>query len=552
MTMDNTLFSYINNKRITPFNPVICDGLATSHLTMAEAHITTLTRWAMTGCHADFKFEGISPCTAQEMLQVSLRKDGTRSLFEASDNDLVAVKLNWSWRGDKLMPAYIFLPYTRRGALIKIRGALFSISPVLVDKSISVGVNSIFIPLNGAKITFFRLSQNVVIDDSNESIDVVWAKVYNRSDAALLKQDRKTVNADAVMVHYLLCRYGLVEAFKRYAGVDIIYGDGVNAINTDLYPADQYVICRSFAKEVNLKPKGVLYNNYEPSDFRIAIPKSQWTATANSMIGGLYYVIDHFPQRIDSSVIGTDQETVDLEIDLWQLLLAHVIFATDVSEGKLQQDIAPHMRSISTYVDDETRDALITDGIYASDFFDLVANIIDTFSTRVTESAKGLASMYDKRLVILRYLLSPITHAIYTMMYAIKGGKQIMDRENLNKCIKHFIKPLLIQAINHKHGEVRSISSSSDNMLFNVTSVVVLQTNSSGMTPSKSKSSVGDPSRLLDASIAEVGSYAVVQKSEATGRGRLNPTVKISATGDILRDESKRVLIDSVQDKIRR
>lgn len=552
MTMDNALFSHIHKKRTTPFNPIICDGLATSHLALAEQHISTLTRWAMTGCHPDFKFEGISQCTPQEMLQVSLRKDGTRSLFEASDNDLVAVKLIWSWRGDKLMPAYTFLPYSRRGGLTKIRGALFAISPVLVDKSISVGVNSIFIPLNGAKITFFRLSQNVVINDSNESIDVVWAKVYNRSDAALLKQDRKTVNANAVMLHYLLCRYGLLETFKKYGNADIIYGDGPDAINTTKYPADKYVICRSFAKEVNLKPKGVLYNDYYPSDFRIAIPINQWNSTVSSLVGGLYYVIDHFPQRINSDAIGIDDETVNLEIDLWQLLLAHMIFATDVSEGKLQQDIAPHMRSILTYVDDETRDALITDGIHAEDFFDLIANIIETFSIRVTESAEGLASMYNKRLVILRYLLSPITHAIYTMMYAVKGGKQIMDRDNLNKCIKHYIKPLLIQSINHKHGEVRSISSSSDNMLFNITSAMVLQTNSSGMTPSKSKSSIGDPSRLLDASIAEVGSYAVVQKAEPTGRGRLNPTVKISATGDILRDESKRQLIDSVQEKIRR
>lgn len=551
MTMDNTLFSYIHQKRVTPFNPIICDGLATSHLKMSEQHIATLTRWAMTNCHPEFKFEGITPCTAQEMLQVSLRKEGTRSYFEASENDLVAVKLNWSWRGDLLAPAFVFLPFTRRGALTKIRGALFAISPVLVDKSISVGVNSIFIPLNGAKITFVRLLQNVVIDNINDSIDVVWAKVYNRSDAALLKQDRKTVDASAVMMHYLLCRYGLVETFKRYAGCDVIYGDST-AINTVNYPFDDYVICRSFAREVNLKPKGVLYSDYSASDFCIAIPRAQMSTTVRHLIGGLFYIVDHFPQRIDASVIGTDEESVSLEIDLWQLLLAHVIFATDVSEGKLQQDIAPHMRSINTYVDDETRDALITDGIYATDFFDLIANIMDTFSMRVTESAKGLASMYDKRLVILRYLLSPITHAIYTMMYAIKGGKQIMDRENLNKCIKHFIKPLLIQAINHKHGEVRSISSSSDNMLFNITSAVVLQTNSSGMTPSKSKSSIGDPSRLLDASIAEVGSYAVVQKSEPTGRGRLNPTVKISATGDILRDESKRALIDSVQEMIRR
>lgn len=550
--MDRRIADYIRAKRIKPLNPILANGLATSHLPLAEQYIADRIKCAMTGCHPDFKFEGIGRCTPQESLAVNTRKRGTRSFYEITDNDLYAIKIQFSWRGQTLNPAYAFIPYARqgRGGMIRIRGALFSVSPVLADKSFSVGGNSIFMPLNGAKLTFYRMVQNVILNNVHFSSYVVWSTVYNRSSSSLMKQERKTITACATMPHYLFCRYGVREAFARFAGVDIKYGYS-DTINETTYPPEDWYIVSSITSDLGRGPKGLGRVEYTPSQFKAAIPKKDWTPMSEGLIMGLFYVIDHFPSRITPECIGIKPADVELECELWQLLLAHIVFATDVSEGKLAQDIAPHMNSIANYVDDETREALRSDGIYANDFYELIANIIDTFTNRVMESADSMASMYGKRLMILRYILSPITHSIFKMMYAIRGGKQIMDVDNLNKCLMNFIKPLAIRSINHKHGEVRSVSSSGDNMAFNITSAVVLQTNSSGVTAAKTKDSNEDPSRLLDASIAEVGSYAAVQKAEPTGRGRLNLTVQIAPNGDIVRDESKRELIDSVQRMIK-
>ena len=546
--MSGNLFNFIHQKRVTPFNPVIAEGYAVSQLKECEGHLTRLIRSAMTGCPEEFRFEGITPCSPQEMLAINLRKRGSRSYYEVSKNTLDAVKLNWSYKGVPLQPAAVFVPYSKEAGLLYIRGALFGASPVLVDKSISVGLSYIFIPLNGAKLTFSRMVHNVVIDDVTVCKYVIWSKVYNRSASSLKKQERRTINAETTMPHYLFCRFGLRETFARFAGVEIVCGNSTT-VNKDIYPASDWMIFRSFAEETQVAPRGLGKVSYTASNFRIAIKRESYNGMAEGLLVGLFYIIDHFPDRITARMIANIDDAIKLEdeCNLWQLLLAHIIFATGVSEGKLLQDIAPHMQSIATYVDDETKVALADDNIHVDDFYELIAHIIDTFSIRIMESPDDIASMYGKRLELLRYILSPITHNIYRMMYAIKGGKQIMDVDNLNKCINNFISPLLIQSINHKHGEVRSVSSPSDNMLFTITSTLVLQTNSSGMTPAKTKDNANDPSGLLDVSIAEVGNYCAVQKSEPTGRGRLNPTIQIGPNGEILRDERKRNFLDAIQ-----
>src|SRR5690606_25900372 len=110
----------------------------------------------------------------------------------------------------------------------------------------------------------------------------------------------------------------------------------------------------------------------------------------------------------------------------------------------------------------------------------------------------------------------------------------------------------LIMGINRDHGEVKPISSSSDNKIFNITSALVLQANSNGAGGAKVKSSLFDPGRQLHASVAEVGSLTHLPKSEPSGRSRFNPCVRIAQDGSIERDPNKVELIESVQEKIRR
>lgn len=541
--MDQSLFSHISKTQITHFNPLIADGLAVEHLRHAEEYLDSIIRCAAKDLPDGFTYDGMFHCTPEETYAEITRTKNSKRMFEIARSDIYLVKLFFSWEGQRLKPRYLFLPFATRGGLIRLRGALFAICQVLTDKAISEGSNTLFIPLTKAKLTFERLVQNIYVNGSRESIYVIWSKIYSRSKKSLENQGRPTMYVHATLAHYLFCRYGVDETFTRFAKckVDIGYED---TINSETHPPSEWRICTTTYTSI-FKPKGLnKLLAYTPSTIRLAIKHEDWTPMTQGLVGGFFYCVDYFPGRITPDVINM--------VELWRVLLGHVIFASNVSEAKLAMDIEPHMESLDSYIDSKAKENLLTDGVAVDDIYELMAHIIDTFNFRIMSSSDSIASMYDKRLTLLRYILSPITYAIFRLVFALKHNKAVLNANSINVKMNKFIKTSLIMGINYDHGEVRPIMSSSDNMLFNITSAVILQTNSSGLSNSKTKDSLIDPAKFLHASLAEVGSFANIQKSDPSGRGRLNPCVRIDSYGNIVRNKANIALLDSIQEKIKR
>ncbi|MNS51505.1 hypothetical protein D3C72_841830 [compost metagenome] len=63
---------------------------------------------------------------------------------------------------------------------------------------------------------------------------------------------------------------------------------------------------------------------------------------------------------------------------------------------------------------------------------------------------------------------------------------------------------------------------------------------------------INDSSRLLDASIAEIGQYKNQPKSAPDGRSRIGTHVKLGKDGTIIRRDDCRELIDKTQERIQR
>jgi hypothetical protein len=549
--LDQSLFNFIDETLTTKFNPLICNGLAVEHLKYAEDFLDGIIRCAAKDFPPGLSYDGMFSCLPEETYAEITRKKNSKRMYEITRSDTYMVKLMFSWQGERMTPRNIFLPFVTRGGLMRLRGALFAVSHVFADRAVSVGANSLFIPLTKAKLTLERLVQNVYVNQSGseqgvnvnglrESVYVIWSQIYHRSKKSLKNQGKPTINANTTLAHYLFCKYGVTEAFHRFASsvVHIGYEDTINEAN---YPPSEWCICTS----TQHKPKGLGKILYQPSFIRLAVKRSEWkTPMVSGLVAGFFYCVDHFPSRITPELID--------EVELWRVLLGHIIFASNVSEAKLALDVEPHMESLDSYVDYEARDNLATDGVYVDDFYELLAHVIDTFSSRLMNSSDSIASMYDKRLTLLRYILSPLTHSIFRLMFALKHNKAVLNAASIHDKMNKTIKPELIMGINHDHGEVRPILSSSDNMMFNITTATILQTNSSGGGSTKTKDSLIDPSKFIHASVAEVGSFSNLQKSDPSGRGRLNPTVQIDAHGNIIRDESKRELLERTQAMLKR
>ena len=101
------------------------------------------------------------------------------------------------------------------------------------------------------------------------------------------------------------------------------------------------------------------------------------------------------------------------------------------------------------------------------------------------------------------------------------------------------------------HGEVSTISYSGDNKVTRITTLLKPQSGSNRTSARKDRANLSDPSRRLHVSVAEIGGYSNMPKSEPSGRERINPHTRVNSKGVVERNPARLALLDEVQDLIK-
>lgn len=514
--MDKVLFDLVD-KRIPHFNRRIVEGLATEEMKHVEKYIDQVLRTACAELSPELTFVRLAPCTPKEEYFENVRRTGKRNTIEHARSDVYMVKLLFELNGEALPPRYIVLPFVRRGGLITLRGSDFAISPVMTDKAFSIGPDYLFVKVDWDRLKFRRVPQYFYVNDNQEVVDVVYSKVHHYVLKARRTDSKNDVRCNTVLPHYLFAKYGLTRVFSEFANTQVVVG-GSQEITPEAYPAKDWLICRS----TMFKPRSVRDKYYVGPDIRLAIPKDAWSPTVASLVAGLYYVADHFPDRVTPDEID--------EPRLWRILLGYMVFGPGISEGKLAEDINSHMGSLDNYVGPQTRKRLADVGVYIEDVYQLFMHLIESYDEYMSQSVTTLSSSYGKKLMTLEYVLSDLTYAIHRFMFAVGSHRKrkVLTKDDLFKIMNKTLKTNTVMRMNRQHGEVNAVSVSGDNLYFKVTSHVVLQEASSGAM-TKTRNSTEDPSKILHISVAEVGSYNSMSKAEPTGRSKLNPFTLLSA-----------------------
>lgn len=534
--MDNQLRNLMSSFT-PPVNPDIANGLSVKHIPYLEGYLNNVLEGVAKGFPKGLEYMGCSRCSPQEEFNEATKKKSTKRRFDVARTDLYMMKYQFRFEGVDLPPRYVYLPYVSTSGTITIGGSRYVMSPVLSDKVISIGTNSIFIRLLRDKLTFERVAHNLMINDTRETVQVVWSTVYHVP--ANLKKLVKTVKANCALVHYLFCKYGFTETFRRFGNCNPILG-GVE-INANNYPPSEYVICRS----TQVKPKGFGKFFYQATELRMAIRVEEFTPMVKSMVGGFFYIVDHFPTRLPKEYLDHTRQ--------WIVLMGHILFSGTISEGKLYDDVSEHFKSLDEYIDSITSEQLREIGHDCSDLYQMFAIVINNFNEWLIGSAEKVCSMYDKELSILYYIAQNIIVAIHTLHYRLRTAakKQLTEKGILN-IMNATLKPGLIFAIRRQNACMTTVSYSGDNKIFKMTCILGSQSSSNRPTGKKNRARITDPAKRLHISVAEIGGYANLPKSEPTGRHRINPHVHMDAKGMVLRDPEKMNLLNSVQALIER
>jgi hypothetical protein len=516
-------FAQLLERHTPPINRDVMDGLACKYMQQTEAYVDEVFRSASASFPTGLEYIGYERCTPEEEYLETTKSRNNKRMFDIARSDLYSVKYKFTYLNEPLPPRYISLPYVLDGGVMTLGGAKFHVTPVISDKVISPGSDSVFVRLLRYKIIFKRCYHSMVYDGHRETTHVIWSQIYRK--AADNKKVPDTTRAQTSLCHYLFAKYGFTRTFEHYAGVIPIVG--YDEINTNTYPPDQWVICESS----QIKPKTFIGDYYRPNTMRLAIPRSHWNTTVKGLVVGFYYVIDHFPDRFKPEYLDHTQ--------LWMILLGHIVFSGVFGENKLYSQISEHFISLDDYIDTIVSKKLAECGYRVESFYDLLILVITEFNTLVLDSNATSNSMFGKSLEVLYYMLYDISSSIFKVNFRLVklATKKTLSRDDIIETFNREMRPGAIYGLASGKIITESVSYSGDHKYPKITSKITEQESLPGAMRGKSKRLSIGTDKHLDASMIEAGSMLFLSKSNPSPTNRISPYVKIDlSTGTILQN----------------
>lgn len=537
--------------RIPPFTETIAEGLAYEHM-MAKTTIPgedTLKNNTMRYNERVIKvnevlfppglqFEGSRMCTPTEHFEKITHEYQSKRTANIAKHDTYMVEYNFSYdQGDgkriMLQPRYVLLPFVRPGGLMNLNGATYSLSPVLADIGYSVSRNSIFVPFRRAKLTFNRVDYRFMKDGKMEIVYVIWSTVHQEMHNRKTSDRNDRQHIESCMAHYFFCEFGVKGAFKKWANADV---EIVHRSELKNYPKSTYHVYESC----------VTRGRHPAGDVCLVLPKAQCSKFTDMLVGGFYYVADTFPDRF------VELQWIDGRT-LWQTILGMMVFGDFEHVGKLTENIENHMVGFNNYLDEMTMKDLEKAGIKVKNIWELLYYIMTDLAHHFYQTNREETSMYGKQLTVLRYVMEEFNNAISLLTYSFQGRRDIVWKpQAIEDMLKKYLKlNTCIRMLTSKHNELSTVNYPGDNKIIRITSVIVPQDQARAAN-SHNRGLLNDSSRLLDASIAEIGQFKNQPKSAPDGRSRIGTHVKLDIDGTIVRREDCRELIDRTQTRITR
>lgn len=530
-------------------NPMIANGLALYQVEHVESYIDSIWKSAAETFPPELKYLGgfrLSP--TQEFMEHTKRQNNKETL-ELSRSDFTLVGYKFQYGDNEAITRYVYLPFiSNRGSTLYIRGRQFGVSPILADPAFSMGANNVFIQLTKMRITFERTPHHFFANGERETVYIVWSWLHHT--VRQRNKNRKTGENSRVtfstMANYLFAKFGVKETFKKFTGIEPIIGTNKD-ITVGNYPSDKWVICST----LGVRPKSwYRKSGYENTRVRMAIPKDKFNMDVKSLVGSFFYILDQFP--LDLPIESIDDEFA------WKVVLGYIIYGEGINVGLMVKELEQHMISIEEYMDFIVEMRLRRVGIHVDTIYDLFYYAMGLLTKETVMSKEMISSMYNKQLVILRYLTFDVVQQIFTLSYRIRAAfKKAAPNLPEPKAIetmfnRHISKESILKTLaGVKHPEVNPVSSSTDNIYLGITGTMIPQENASGNV-GKTKINLTDPAKHLHASLAEVASYSAMSKADPTGRSIINPMVNIDVEGMIIPDPDFIDILESVQNMIRR
>lgn len=506
------------------FTKNIVAGYAAAELTEDEVrgYVDKVFRSCEKSFPAGLSYNGSRRMRPQEVYRYfSQRKsvDNSRK-WDFARTDVYMMEYNLDYKGQTIGPYHIFLPYSDEIGITNIIGKPFYNKPVVKDSVLQVTNNQIFLQFISTPCTFNRLYYMVLKNDDWESVSIYHGCSHNVLRQVQRKKNKASAARIALNAHYLFIKYGFVETFQRFGGIQIHSGTRDELTEKGISHQTHYIYATR-----GTKPTWVAKDvEYVPHDMRIAIRKEDWSSTVESMIASAIYIFDMFSQEANSTDIN--------DPIWWSLMLGKIIFGEGQLNSALVGKITEHIKASDNYVDEMTIENFEQNGINIANMYDFLFYLIENYDSIVHDRSNSPSSLVGRCLTVKRYVLSQIISNLFIVTFKIAEIKPAkLNAKRINDLFVRFLRPKLIFSNNSGKPYCVSISSPCDVRIFGITSEVLPQDNASGKKQQKNKSDLLNPRWRLDPSFMTIGSAFAQSKGEPIGIDKINPYVSIDELG---------------------
>lgn len=544
--MFKELFDRLQESKIPEINRDIAEGIVYKDVD-AVAAVDRIWEAAEKALPENFHYLGSRLCNPMEAYRVLAGVNDPNPqpeyrFYDMAPSDLYLVRYKFQLGEDRLRDRYQLLPEFNRGSLLTLGDKTFAASPVIGDTIFSVGEDNVFVRLTSVQFTFYRHISHYILDGRRDNQTMPWSKIHQRGARTRVDSDRLTMNRVVTNIpHYLFARFGLIEAFKKYANADIILtrSKDIVELERDGLDLSQYHQACSFGT----KPVGFKENiNYDliASDLIILIPKGQMTPMVRKFLVSFFYVIDFYPENNDPEEVVSDF--------FWQHMLGLFLFGDSQGVGKLVENVVTHLSSTDAYVNQEAKAELYDEyDVDVDDFYDLCAYLTKHLDEMIDSSDNEIGSMYGKTLMSTQYILKDIFESIFKAVYSVNNNRKREHTKadydkNFGKNIKH-AKITDLRRTSEKPF-ISTVNLPNSNLLFKLGINAVQQSRTMSKGVRSRQINPAERINHSNASTLECGNIQMLPKSSPLASSTINPCVKLSPKRKLLR---KRHLIEAIE-----
>lgn len=555
--MDRQLLDFMRAN--TPeFNKEITHGVAAAHMENAEAYIDEMFQAVAKVFPPSLEYLGPRPFTPDmEYAALTSRKmrngrkragkQGSMHEIDIAETHTYTVNYMMRYKGVEISVP-VNIPIIKEGGILYISGTRYVISPVIADQVITFEHDNIFLMFSRQKL-HFRREPGVTYyeDDTLKIVDMPYAQIHNEKP----KRPPK-IRAKTSMMFYLLAKYGLSDTFKRFCNSDVRY---INKEDYDLnkYPTDKWVVCQS--AQVG-KLRDYLLADYVPPNTLLLVDRTSYedpltNNMVTSMVGSFFYIVNRFHHRILPEFVDN--------LRLWRVLLGLALWGDSKTEGEMHDEIVEHLGSLDEYVDERRaarfRRINLTvwengEVVPVTNIYQFFMAVIDRMTIWLLQSQDSINSLYEKELSVLYYVFYYLMTQINNFYFALKPAlRREQSAADIKRMLSGTIRTNHVYLFTRKMNSASTVTSPNSQMAFRLTTIMVPQTSSSKEASARSGNG-NDPSRLLHASNAEIGTFCILPKSDPSAGCRINPAAHLNSRGVFVRNPRFLKLLDSVQAKL--